>query len=186
MNTKFPPNSYYKTKNNFMKKIIFCTFLFLGSFCFSQSVTERYNSLYKRYEYFNSSGNMIGYKQYNSLSREWEYFDQNNTQIQKQPRQYGEYAQPYNLDLMESVLSQKQQIYKYNYQKIQSTITEIVDITKDSNLDSETKYKIIKQFSDAISKNLDNQSIDYSSEEQTSSIISWLWKTIRYITERVN
>ena len=87
---------------------------------------------------------------------------------------------------MESVLSQKQQIYKYNYQKIQSTITEIVDITKDSNLDSETKYKIIKQFSDAISKNLDNQSIDYSSEEQTSSIISWLWKTIRYITERVN
>ena len=169
-----------------MKKIMILSSLLLGSLCFSQSVIQKYNSLYKRYEYFNSSGNMIGYKQYDSISKQWEYFDLRSNQNHKQPREYGEYVQPYNSDLIERALSQKQQIYNYNYQKVQSTIKEIVEITRNSNLNASTKYEIIKQFSDAVSKNLNNQSIDYSSLEQTNSVISWLWTTVGKITDKVN
>lgn len=126
---------------------------------------------------------MVGYEQYNSLSKQWEYYNLSNIQSQEQQRQYGEYVQPYNLGLMERALSQKQEIYNYNYQKVQSAINDIGDNIKGSDINTNTKSNIIKRFQDAISKNLNNQSIDYGSVEQTNYIINWLWKTATEISE---
>ncbi|MCQ9635804.1 hypothetical protein MP477_12665 [Chryseobacterium sp. WG23] len=168
-----------------MKKIIFLAFLSFGSMYFSQSVTEKYNSLYKRYEYFDSSGNRIGYKKYNNLSRQWEYYDLNKTQYEKQPRQYGNYIQPYNLDLIERTLRQKQQNYDSNFQSVKATIEYIINDIKTWEIDTDTKYKIISQFKDAISKNLDNRDIDYSSAEQTRIVIKWLDETVEIIIKNL-
>lgn len=78
-----------------MKKLIIFSSLLLGTLCFSQSVVEKYNSIYKRYEYFDSIGNLIGYKSYNNLSRQWEYFTV-QPQNTKQPYKYRD---PAKLDL---------------------------------------------------------------------------------------
>ncbi|MCT4142357.1 hypothetical protein [Elizabethkingia anophelis] len=164
-----------------MKKIIIPVFLFLGSFCFSQSVTEKYNSIYNRYEYYNSSGNIIGYKKYNNLSRQWEYYDLNKTQYERQPRQYGDYIQPYNLDLIERALQQKQRKYDVNFQYVKSKIDNIINDIRSWNVDSSTKSEIIKRFGDAISENLGSRDIDYSSNEETSVVMDWLYNTLESI-----
>lgn len=169
-----------------MKKIIFLLFLLFGCYCFSQSVTERYNSLSKRYEYFNSSGNIIGYKKYNSLTRQWEYYDLNATEYQRKPRQYGEYIQPHNLDLIERALQQKQQGYDNNFQYVKSTIEYMINDVRKWDIDTNTKYQIISQFKDAISKNLDSRDIDYSSNQQTNVVIDWLLDTLEAIIKKVN
>lgn len=79
-----------------MKQNVFTLLLLLiSSFCYSQSasVTKKYNSLNKRYEYFDSSGAMIGYEKYNSFSKQLEYYDL-KSQYSRQPRQYGDYIEP--------------------------------------------------------------------------------------------
>ena len=46
-----------------MNKLFFIlVFMFSSSFCFSQSATSKYNSIYNRYEYFDSNGTMTGLK----------------------------------------------------------------------------------------------------------------------------
>lgn len=152
---------------------------------FSQSVTEKYNSLYKRYDYFDSSGNIIGYKKYNSLSRHWEYYNLNKTQYERQPRQYGNYTQPYHLDLIERALRQKQQNYDSNFQTVKATIENIINDIKTWEISADAKYKIISHFKDAISKNLDNRNIDYGSAEQTRIVIKWLNETIEIIIKNL-
>ncbi|MDP9956851.1 hypothetical protein J2X97_002510 [Epilithonimonas hungarica] len=169
-----------------MKKIFLSALLSISSFYFSQSVIQKYNSLYKRYEYFNSSGNMIGYKQYNNLSRQWEYFDLNDNQNEKQPRQYGDYTQPYNFDLIERGLRLKQNNYDSNFQTVKSTINYIINDINSWDSDSDTKHKIIQQFKSAISKNLDNQDINYASNDETNRVIGWLLDTLEAIIKKEN
>ncbi|WP_336688487.1 MULTISPECIES: hypothetical protein [unclassified Chryseobacterium] len=169
-----------------MKKIFISVMLLVGAFCFSQSVTERYNSLYRRYEYFNSSGNIIGYKLYNSLTRQWEYYDLKSTEYQRQPRQYGEYIQPNNLGLIESALQQKQQNYDKNFQFVKSKIEYMINDIRKWDIDTNVKYQIINQFKDAISKNLDSRDIDYGSNEQTNIVIGWLLDTLETIIKNLN
>lgn len=164
-----------------MKKIFFLVLLSFGSVCFSQSVTEKYNSLYQRYEYFDSSGNIIGYKKYNKLSSQWEYFDLKETEYEKQPRQYGEYIQPYNLDLIERALQQKQQKYQSNFKTVKSTIEYIMNDIQKMEIESQEKYKILSEFKSAISRNLNNIDIDYGSNEQTEQVIKWLYQTATLI-----
>ncbi|WP_144281289.1 hypothetical protein [Chryseobacterium echinoideorum] len=169
-----------------MKKIFVSVMLLVGVFSFSQSVTERYNSLSRRYEYFNSSGNIIGYKQYNSLTRQWEYYDLKSTEYQRKPRQYGEYIQPNNLGLIERALQQKQQNYDKNFQFVKSKIEYMINDIRTWDIDTNTKYQIISQFKDAISKNLDSRDIDYGSNQQTNIVIEWLLDTLEAIIKKVN
>ncbi|WP_336715563.1 hypothetical protein [Chryseobacterium mucoviscidosis] len=169
-----------------MKKIFVSVMLLVGVFSFSQSVTERYNSLSRRYEYFNSSGNIIGYKQYNNLTRQWEYYDLKSTEYQRQPRQYGEYIQPNNLGLIERALQQKQQNYDKNFQFVKSKIEYMINDIRKWDIDTNVKYQIITQFKDAISKNLDSRDIDYGSNQQTNIVIEWLLDTLETIIKKVN
>ena len=43
----------------------------------AQQITQKYNSLYERTEFFDSYGRMIGYAKYNSLYDRLEYYDKN-------------------------------------------------------------------------------------------------------------
>lgn len=49
-----------------MKKLILTALTLLSISIYSQSATKKYNDYYKRYEYFDSRGNMTGYETYNS------------------------------------------------------------------------------------------------------------------------
>ena len=57
-----------------MRYLILFLFLVITNLSNAQSVTQKYNSLYNRYEYFDETGNMIGYKTYNSLLKQWEFY----------------------------------------------------------------------------------------------------------------
>lgn len=174
MNTKFPPNSYYKTKNNFMKKIIFFTFLLLGSFCFSQSITKKYNSYSKQYEYFDSYGSMIAYEKYNSYSNQWEYYDLKSTQ--SQPYQYRE---PAKVDMSSTInaASVLQNRYDNNVQKLQSAITTISNQINNLDVDDEQKQVISNNFQKQVDE-LNKKNINYSSANETNRVIQWLYDSL--------
>lgn len=93
-----------------MKKLIL-TFLLILSFSgYSQTTTKKYNNLMERYEYYNSSGVMIGYEEYNSLMEQWEYTDlseKSNSRV----HDYGEPVSTFDSDLAFKVLQAKQNRY---------------------------------------------------------------------------
>lgn len=161
-----------------MKKVVILSSLLLGSLYFSQSVVEKYNTIYNRYEYFDSQGNMIGYKGYNNLTRQWEYYDTKATQ-----KQAYQYREPAKVDLSSTfnAVSTLQNRYDNNTSRVQNTINTI-----DSNIDNldvsqSDKNSIHKAFSQAISKNLNGQNFNYSSTNETNRIINWLYDTINNI-----
>jgi hypothetical protein len=78
------------------------------SFCFSQSVVQKYNSLYNRYEFINESGKMVAYKTYNSLLNQWEIY---SSEDNNRKTDYGNYVAPVNLELLARVMAQKQARY---------------------------------------------------------------------------
>ena len=159
-----------------MKKIIIPVFLLLGSFCFSQSVTEKYNSIYNRYEYYNSSGNIIGYKKYNNLSRQWEYYDVNKTQYERQPRQYGDYIQPYNFDLMQKALSQKQSNYDSNYSVVNQYLENLYTLIKAKMKYAKLTESKLKYLQNVIDNMNSITKADLSSTSTATQAISYLKK----------
>lgn len=168
-----------------MKKTAIIFLLFLCGLLFSQSVTERYNSLSNRYEYYDSSGNLIGYKQYNNLRKQWEYFDVQQ-QYQRQPRQYGDYVEPYNYGAIEQALRQKKIRHDYNVQQVRGLIELMrTDFINKLSYDSKTKNEILTRFNYSISQNLSGKNFDYSSEEQTQIIIKWIYDTMTKIIDGV-
>ncbi|TYB73036.1 hypothetical protein ES677_05255 [Bizionia gelidisalsuginis] len=60
-------------------KLLFSLILFLfTTLIYSQNVTRKYNDLMERYEFYNSSRQIVGYAKYNSLQERWEYYNSNN------------------------------------------------------------------------------------------------------------
>lgn len=91
-----------------MKYISILLFFLITTLSHSQSVVQKYNSLYNRYEYFDDSGNLLGYKSYNSLLKQWEFYDVEGS---KRETDFGRYVSPINLELVAKVLEQKQARY---------------------------------------------------------------------------
>jgi len=62
-----------------MKKIILLLFavISIAIGALAQSYTQKWNDLYKRTEFFDSYGRMIGYAKYNDLYNRMEYYDAN-------------------------------------------------------------------------------------------------------------
>lgn len=91
-----------------MKYLILLLFLFIINLSLAQSVTQKYNSLYNRYEYFDETGNMIGYRTYNSLLKQWEFYSNKDS---NRKADFGSYVPPINLELVSKVLAYKQARY---------------------------------------------------------------------------
>lgn len=41
----------------------------------AQSIVEKWNDFYKRYDYFDKHGKLLGYYKYNDFYKRWEYFE---------------------------------------------------------------------------------------------------------------
>jgi hypothetical protein len=150
-----------------MKKIFFCfLFLFLFISVYSQTYTEKYNSLNNRYEFFNSSGSMIGYKFYNSLNQRWETYmtntSDNSTPIQNQ----------FNPNLAIKALSIRQGKYDTNLARvnefIESLKTRLYNSTFDATTVQNIRFRFNSEFTSQVSK------YDLSSSATTQKVIQWL------------
>lgn len=138
----------------------------------AQNAVERYNELMNRYEYFNSSNNMIGYKTYNKLRAQWEYFSLE----QKTKQQEYTYNQPYNTNLINQALSQKQNNRSYNVQQIKKTIDNAF-----AKFDEYEEAVEMKNELRVVLKKLENQNYDYSSNDLTRKVINHINASARYI-----
>lgn len=164
-----------------MKKLIFLIVLSFSINSFSQTSTEKWNSLYERYEYFDSNGTMVGYKKYNSLYERWEYYDlkANNSQPSLG-----------NLDLARKVLSEKQAAYDYNLAKIKTYVVECRKALDSSNMNATLVQNIKDSFNANYLMPYYNKGYDLSSDETTNKIIEWLQagllSTIKFESEKFN
>ncbi len=134
-------------KISLMKKLIIFSSLLLGTLCFSQSVVEKYNSIYKRYEYFDSIGNLIGYKSYNNLSRQWEYFTV-QPQNTKQPYKYRD---PAKLDLGIDTFNQQSGNKQINAQAV---VDNIINRIKSLDISDSKKNQILDDFTQTVNQNM--------------------------------
>lgn len=110
-----------------MKKLILTVLLILSFISYSQTTTKKYNNLMERYEYYNSSGVMIGYEEYNSLMEQWEYTDlsqKSNSRVNN----YGEPVSTFDAGLAIFALSaaEKNRANKMdNHNRFKNTIERI-------------------------------------------------------------
>lgn len=158
--------------------------LLLGTFCFSQTATKKYNSFYNRYEYFDSSGTMTGYETYNSFSKQWEYYTTNNS---SQPRQSTQYREPVKLDIsaLGNAMTIKQNRYNSNVQQLQSTVNSINEAINNLDVTEEQKRLISDNFQQQCINELNRTKIDYSSANETNRIIKWLYDSLNIIIKNV-
>ena len=71
-----------------MKIFFTIVFLLISFFIWGQNLTQKYNQLYDRTEFYNSYGNLVGYAKYNSLYKRLEYYDANGNLLKTE--QYNE------------------------------------------------------------------------------------------------
>lgn len=158
-----------------MKKYLLL--LFLCTSVYSQTISEKWNSLYNRYDYTDSSGNLVGYKGYNSLTESWEY-----TTV-KPSNQNNDYQSPINLQLLDRALANKQAQYdkrviqqqqyaqsKHNegFQKVK-TVVEYYRAKLRNLLDQ----SFSRRFEKEVVTEINNAQYDYSRMD-ADEVISWI------------
>ena len=149
-----------------MKNLLILILCILCQKLVAQQSTEKWNDLYKRYEYYNSQNYMTGYKQYNNLKEQWEYFSTvNNTGYKPNTAFKDE-----NFDLLERVMKVKQNKYDYNKKRIQNKIDEIN--YKLDELDPTGVKRAV--FNEVYVQELNSTRPDLSKNNKTESIINWL------------
>ncbi len=172
-----------------MKKLFFLISLLFATFYFCQTVSEKYNSITKRYEYFDSNGNMIGYKSYNSLSRQWEYYDLKNSQyrdVQSQnSRQPYQYSAPAQVDIspLGDAASVLQGRYDSNSQKIMNAVNVIKKQINELDISESQRTLITTTFFKHFADNQRNFNLNSTSE--TNGIVNWLFDSANKIIRNV-
>lgn len=165
-----------------MKKLVLTALTLLSISIYSQSATKKYNDYYKRYEYFDSRGNMTGYETYNSYYNRWEYYDVNQTNNGSY-----QYRDPQALDI--SVLGQaaliKDRAYTNNFNLVQSNINSISNSINNLQISQEQKQSINDKFATELYYKVNTKNYDYSSSVITKNIIDWCYTTINSIIKDV-
>lgn len=153
-----------------MKKILIAI-LFTYQFSLAQTSTEKWNSLYNRYETFDSNGNMISYKVWNSIHQRWETYtgsSQNTGYVPNKKRTDD------NFELLKTTMESKQSKYNYNKQRILKYISDTRDLLNSSNLHSDLVNSIANRFNAEYLKPYYNNSYDLSYDSVTQNVINWL------------
>lgn len=173
-----------------MNKIITFLVLLFSFNSFSQTSTEKWNSLYERYEYFDSSGTMTGYKKYNSLYERWEYFDLKKSNSDKSYQVQQPVSSIPNLDVIDKTLTTKQSKHDYNSTKINKYILEVFETLDYSGMHIDLIKNIKNSFRNNYILPYYNKKYDLSSDSLTNNIIEWLQEgllsTIKIETEKFN
>lgn len=158
-----------------MKTILFFAILLYSVSSFSQSYTEKYNSLQNRYEYFDKYNNMVAYKTYNSYLGQWEYF------TIESPKK-SSYIQPINTKDIDRTLQVRQNNFDNNDALVRQKVSDIenllnyltFDIKKLTN--SAYKDQIMDNYRlfSATLKAADEANLDYSRSSTARQILSYL------------
>jgi hypothetical protein len=150
------------------------TALFLCSFFFSsaQTMTEKYNSLMNRYEYFNSQGHMVGYKSYDSLMKQWNYYE-----VTQEQQPQNTYVEPINLDYVNKALSTKQAKLDANVARIDNAVNDIGIKIQNLEIDYSIKEIVMATFQNAL-KTINNKKLDYSNNNTTREVINYLYSQV--------
>lgn len=168
--------SHQSAKYLFCLLILFCLNIEIKS----QNYTEKYNSTRSRYEYFDSRGNLIGYKKYNSISNRWEYTDLQND---SKRRRYSDPKSPYDWDFIERAMQQKQQAIdnntNYIYEKIDEFNTAVDFVSQINGGLTKNQINEIKQFDRDLKKSTNG--LDLSNNGSVRSVISWITSWITYV-----
>lgn len=153
-----------------MKKLFLSLlFLFSLNFCFSQSATSKYNSIYNRYEYFDSNGTMTGYKTYNSVSQQWEYYEIPKTNTQNR---YNE-VQQVDTDYRIKGLQYAENKSSRNYNRINDNINRIKNIIYSGDGSIELKNELSDLFKECVDE-INSKKINLSSDDMTNRAINYL------------
>lgn len=165
-----------------MKKIIFSAFLLLGISCFSQTATKKYNSINRRYEYFDSRGNMTGYEIYNTLTRQWEYYSTTSQQ-----RSLNQYRDPIPLDItpLGNATTTLQNRYNQNTQWVQQEISKMFDAVYSLDIYDNQKNQIIETFKNSPLKSVNSQRINYSNINECNRVLNYLKESLSTIIKNV-
>lgn len=78
---KIKVNNYKKVNINKIKKTTLILVILLSSFTINAQISQKYNSLYERTEFYDNRGNLIGYAKVNSLYDRIEYYDARGNMI---------------------------------------------------------------------------------------------------------
>ena len=132
----------------------------------------------KRYEYFDSRGNMIGYEFYNTMTRQWEYYE---TKTQSS------YQEPTKVDLSPTfnALSTLQGKYDNNTAYVQQEINKMIQSVYNLDISDEKKIKIVQTFKDFPLNSVNSQTINYSSLSKANDVLNYLNDSLRKIVENV-
>jgi coenzyme F420-reducing hydrogenase alpha subunit len=147
-----------------MKKLLFL--LLLCNITYAQTSTEKWNQYENRYEYFDSKGNMTGYKSYNQYERQWEYYDIPKKQTY-QPQSN------VNIPLAMAAMNKRQNAYDYNRARMQEVVNNIYKALSQIEDPAERKTKtdrFTKEYFDPVNKT----PTDLSSNSTTDRIINYL------------
>jgi len=158
-----------------MKKIILSVCMLMGVFCFSQTVTKKFNSYYNRYDYYDASSNLIGYEKYNSYSGRWEYYSLKSPQQSRQPYQYKD---PEQLDIsnLGNAATTLQNRYNSNQKNAQAVVDDILYQIKSLDISDDRKNRIIDAFNKTVTNNM---------ESLYRGNINWLYDAANAIIKNV-
>jgi len=156
-----------------MKKLFLLLILQICLQSNAQTLTEKYNSIMNRYEYFDSEGKLVGYKVYDNLGAQWKYYDSSKTK--NNPT--NSYIQPINLNLLNKSLSSIQQRYNLNTTKVQEAINDIATRITNLKLEADT-YEIVKFRFDKSLEYLNSQKFDYTKNVVTQNAIKYLYDQV--------
>jgi hypothetical protein len=145
------------------------------SFCaYSQTMTEKYNSILSRYEYFDGQGNLTGYKVYDSLFKEWKYYQVEVQSYERKPIQYAKSPTDDNFALLQQVANQKQNSYNSNHKRIEDYLSKIqINIYEIENL--EIRAKTQKRYDSEIVDVINNKGYDLSSNALTQQVLDFIY-----------
>lgn len=165
-------NSNSNNKTYKMKIKYLLLLLFFCTCAFSQTMTEKYNSYLNRYEYFDSYGNLTGYKSYNSYTGVWEYYSENANSNNRKPIEYAKPQTDDNFALLQQVANQKQNSYNSNHKRVQecfATIQTLIDAK-----DLELRVRTQNRFNSEVFNVVNNEGYDYSNNSLTNQVIKFI------------
>lgn len=147
-----------------------------GFLCFSQSLTKKYNSMNRRYEYFDSRGNMMGYEFYNTMTKQWEYYENK----QKSTYQNSDPIQP-TISSLGYAASTLQNRYDNNTSYLQQQVSSMIKSVYDLDITDDEKTKIISRFQNEPLQYVNNQTFNYSNSNETNKVLNYLSESLNKI-----
>jgi hypothetical protein len=159
-----------------MRKLILLLLAILFSLqVYSQTMYEKYNNYNNRYEYFDTYGNMIGYKIYDRSNDRWVYYKNNQPDNDLHLTETAKY--------IGTVQAQMQAKYDYNYQRLTNSIEALQNKINKSSYSDYVKKSCIDYFNMKCIKGLSSMKVDLTDISETTRLIKWFNDSMDYFID---